>query len=155
METENNKAEQTTQNNDNHGGIYSSDWKCLKRFKGKDIFGIDVENYKVDERCTEIGKEAFAHCGNLKKITFSKSLVEIMPYAFCNCHSLECVDGFESVHLIHEYAFTGCTSLSKIRFPDGYVNICEGAFNGCDNLPKEIIEKINEWREQTKLKKDK
>lgn len=100
------------------------------------ITSIDLANV------TTIGKDVFANCTNLKKITISdaeshigrlfgaESYVDQQKYIPQSVEEV-IVDGGES---IDRYAFYGCSNLTHITIPESVTTIDGFAFEGCNNL---------------------
>ena len=75
------------------GVVYSDDEKCVVGKENKEITVANIKN-----GVTEIGRNAFFKCKNLKEISLPSSLVLIGQCAFKNCESLTTVklaDDFE------------------------------------------------------------
>lgn len=73
-----------------------------------------------------IGREAFANCNNLTKITLNDD-IKIEKYAFSNCNNLEKVRFYDS-HL-EDYAFANCEKLKDIHFVGNYKGYFDKIFS--------------------------
>lgn len=80
-----------------------------------------------------IGDEAFFGCGNLRKISLPPSLKEIYNYAFQDC-TLDSVS-LPGLTYIGYRAFADNSNLKELRVPSTLEKIEDGAFSGC-NLEK-------------------
>lgn len=104
------------------------------------IFSIRITKYngssavvKIPEKIngslvTEIGKDAFRDCENLKEIHLPDSVQTIDRYAFCSCSNLEKIYLYASIKKIGENTFWGCTSLKEIHLPASVKKIDTEAF---------------------------
>lgn len=79
----------------------------------------EFSEFKLPPNITEIGKEAFFNCVNLKTIQFPESLTKIFGQAFKNCTSLNHITLPEGIVKIGDDAFANCASLTSIVIPDG------------------------------------
>lgn len=116
----------------------------------KDLIAVTIPN-----SVETISAYAFDECTNLKSITFSNNLKNIMYNAFSNCLALQEVilpDSVESVgesafyecrnvntlklssklEVIHSYAFGGMTSLTELEIPTSITEINDNAFSGAN-----------------------
>ena len=87
-----------------------------------------------NKRVTKIGKEAFAKCTQLKRVSIGKYVSEIEENAFLNCTTLFRVTGGENISIIGDYAFSGCSALGNICLGYNVTKIGKEAFGGCSNL---------------------
>jgi len=88
-------------------------------------------NITIPKSVSNIGREAFHKCGNLKKVTISN------PDGQGN-HS----DEIYSNKSIDDYAFYECTELLDIEIPEGIKNIGDFAFCDCQSLQSITIPNI-------------
>ena len=96
-----------------------------------------------------IGKEAFAGCMGLKKITMPEAITEIADGTFKDCSALDTIALHNKITKIGEYAFANCTKLTKVVLPESVADLGAGAFSGCTklktiNIPNAIT-KINDY----------
>jgi len=142
----------------------------------------DEESVIVPEGVTQIKKEAFKDCTNLKEVILPESLKnigisafekcsslsrivipsqvrKICSYTFSGCKNLKEVILPENLHQIGESAFQACVSLEAIRIPDTVENINSYAFCSCDNLHDmqyrnlKIHMQFSDWNEYTYLQR--
>ena len=90
---------------------------------------------------TRIGRCAFEHCNNLKRVIIPNSVTNIEEQAFYECSSLESITIPNSVTSIEKYTFYKCSSLESITIPNGVISIGEYAFGYCFILKSVIIPK--------------
>lgn len=91
---------------------------------------INDKVYKV----TAIGKDAFAGCKKLTKVTIGKNVKTIGTSAFSGCSKLKTVSMGSNVTAIGDKAFYKCTALEKITIPSKVKRIGKQAFYGCKKL---------------------
>lgn len=94
----------------------------------------------LPEGIVSIGKEAFCHCHELKRVIIPSSLQSIGDSAFCDCAKLKTITLHKGLKIIGDSAFAG-TALRQINMPDTLTKIGRGAFRHCSslttiNLPK-------------------
>ncbi|MBO7326539.1 MAG: leucine-rich repeat domain-containing protein, partial [Clostridia bacterium] len=106
-----------------NGGV-----KTILNYIGKDSEVIIPDGINI------IGKNAFAACNSLTKITFSSSVTAIDEYAFNWCTSLTSVTIPSNVTTIGNFAFYYCSSLASITISEGVKTIGDAAFGDCDSL---------------------
>ena len=95
----------------------------------------------INNVVTEIGKEAFAYCYNLKSVTLPTTLNKINDYTFMYCQNLTSVYIPEKVQTIGQNSFRGCYNLktltfganSQLRYIDNY------AFSDCRMLEEIVL----------------
>ena len=104
-------------------------------FNNLKITEVNMTNSKVEV----IGKNAFAGCKNMTKISFSSVLKEIHAKAFVNCIKIK---GFElpiSLNTIGANAFSYCSELTQLVIPKGVTSIGSGALKGNSRLEKVVL----------------
>lgn len=87
-----------------------------------------------------IERNAFANCGELKKVDFSNTTSDffiIQNSLFENCSNLTYVEFSDNISILKESAFKNCISLADISFINNLQTIERESFYGC-NLIKEI-----------------
>lgn len=94
----------------------------------------DIQEIKIPEGITEIGKRAFSKCSNLKSITLPNTLTSIEESAFSDCVNLEEIVLPPNIKKINYRAFAGCRRLKKITLPESLTTIGWATFSGCENL---------------------
>lgn len=88
-----------------------------------------IEKIIIPESVDLVGSNAFASCGNLKKITI-KSHLEVIPRGMCNdCPKLEEVNLPDSIVTVDTFAFDNCKNLKSIILPEKTENIKLNAFS--------------------------
>lgn len=88
----------------------------------------------LDDNLHRLGGASFAHCPNLKRVTFGKHLKEIGHDAFWDS-GLETIDLPTSLEIIEWGAFES-TQLRKVSLPIFITQLHHAAFNNCPNLEK-------------------
>ena len=118
--------------------------KCSPWFKLRD----GIENVKVEDGITSIGKYAFSELYNLESITLPESVISIRDAAFAGAKSLSHIVLPNKITIIGSGAFAGCTGLTSIIIPDEVREIGRTAFTYCTGLRSITIpakvEKIGE-----------
>ena len=123
--------------------------------------GIKIPEEIDDKPVVAIGKKAFAHRNDVKKIQIPDSVKYIGRQAFYNCTQLKSVilpsmlkemgneafamSGIESIHIpgtlasIHERNFSFCNQLSKVQIDSGVMAIGDYAFSECGKLEEIVL----------------
>ena len=91
------------------------------------------ETYK-GKAVSQIIRNGFENCENLKTIVIPNSITTVGIYAFSGCDSLTSITIPNSVTSIGERAFSYCTSLTSVIIPEGVTSIGGGAFEYCTRL---------------------
>ena len=91
----------------------------------------DIKTVDFGKSLVNIGRNAFAGCIGLKKITIPSNVKVIEFGAFQFCLGLKEVVIEEGVTHIGKYAFKGCIRLKKVHIPDSVKYIDKDAFSGC------------------------
>lgn len=99
----------------------------------------EIEEVRVEEGVTAIGKEAFFSCYNLKKATIASSVTCIREKAFANDSELKEISLGSGVELIETYAFSG-TGIISLTLPASLKKISEDTFLGIYGLQNVYIE---------------
>ena len=107
----------------------------LKKYTGK--AGMVV----IPSKVTEIGKNAFAACKSLTKVTIPDSVTIIGEGAFSDCCNLKSVTTSKALTTIGPRAFAACISLTDITIPNSMTTIGDFAFYCCNNLRKIMLPK--------------
>ncbi len=76
----------------------------------------NAENYVVPNGVTNIGRNAFEGCMNLKRVEISSSVTIISQEAFSFCKNLVSVSISEKVTSIGWYAFYRCSNLTTVYY---------------------------------------
>ncbi len=94
--------------------------------------GTAISSVRIPDTTTEIYREAFRNCQQLKSVTLSNSLTTLSESLFAGCINLTEVVIPASVRKIELSAFYGCTNLSKVDFSSAtsLQEIATGAFFG-------------------------
>ena len=98
-----------------------------------------VREVYLNDNVTELGKEVFAECENLKIVEFGNTITDIPLRSFENCTGLLSITFSDSLKSIGNYAFYNCSSLEEVNFNFGLEKINSGAFQGCSKLMKIIL----------------
>lgn len=108
---------------------------------GKRAFrGVGVEEVIICKGVREIGKECFAGCKRLKKISLPCTLELIEDDAFAGCDKLVELYIPDSVRSIGFGAFAYCNSLRNVSLPEGVSISGKGVFAKC-GLKGDLIER--------------
>ena len=103
-----------------------------------------IINITLPPSITELGKQSFMSCPNLKTVTFEdeSQLKIIGEQSFSECRVLETVDFGKNSCLteIKKEAFQFCESLKTITIPKSVEKINDDCFYSCYNLTKIIFE---------------
>lgn len=123
--------------------------------------GIKIPDEIEDKTVVAIGKKAFAHRNDVKKIQIPESVKYIGRQAFYNCTQLKSVtlppmlkemgneafamSGIESIHIpgtlasINERMFSFCNKLSQVQIDSGVSAIGDYAFSECASLEEIVL----------------
>lgn len=101
-------------------------------------------SYVVPDGVTEIGKDAFAHCKNLKKVVLPSGIKVIGDQAFMYCKKLKEVNLPKGLTTIRAHAFSSCP-LSEVTIPVSVSEIDVMAFLHCRLLNDLQIESGNPY----------
>lgn len=99
----------------------------------------EIEEVRVEEGVTAIGRTAFADCYNLKKVTISSSVTCIREKSFVNDYELKEISLGSGVELIETDAFYG-TGIISLTLPASLKKISEDTFWGIYGLQNVYIE---------------
>lgn len=101
----------------------------------------DIRKIYFPSSIVEIGKEAFAHCENLEEIIFQNgsSCNFVYGMAFSMCKKLRGIDLPFSLTGIGFGGFFGCKSLKVIKGKRNLSFIGPRAFYGCDDLENVVF----------------
>lgn len=111
-------------------------------YVGKENFrGLEqLEEVTLPPSVKEIRREAFAYCGNLKRINISEGLAAVGEYVFRGCVSLPGLRLPKTLSKIKHGAFMSCDALEVIRIPKG-AELGDDVFCGCDSLRDVVLPK--------------
>ncbi|MBQ3567241.1 MAG: leucine-rich repeat domain-containing protein [Oscillospiraceae bacterium] len=101
--------------------------------------GKKENSYKIPDRVTGIGEQAFSWCKKLKGVIIPDSVISIGKGAFYECSSLNKVIIPDSVTSIGNSAFEECSSLNELKMPNYATNIGDFTFYNCSDLGKVTI----------------
>ena len=95
--------------------------------------GTQVDWYLVEvvipDSVTEIGKNAFAHCHNLERVTIGNGVTTIPHECFWDDYELRTVNFGKKVRVIGDYAFHDTWLPGDLVIPDSVVSIGKQAFH--------------------------
>ena len=101
---------------------------------------IDAVVFEHGSQLAYIGSNAFSSCYLLESVSIPASVEMIDAYAFAHCENLKVVsfalDGETNIGI---GAFIGCSSLTSIVLPNCLLNIAESAFEDCISLENIVI----------------
>ncbi len=93
-----------------------------------------IQSVVIENGVTSIGKNAFANCGSLTRVTIPTSVAAIGGYAFQGCGGLTSVTIPGSVTSLGSYAFQDCSGLTRVTISGSFTTIGERTFSGCTGL---------------------
>ena len=128
---------------DDHGVLYTADYKTLLCFPG----ASDVKSFTIPANCTTIHDYAFRNSVNLEELTIGAHVIEIGDGAFYGCENLKKVTLEAPVEYLGYTTFANCTALEEIVIPQGIRTIgyvledgeCGSTFAGCTSLKRVVI----------------
>lgn len=94
----------------------------------------DVYDVAIPNGIVNIGRQAFADCPHLAKITMPPSVTRLDSEAFWNCKYLKVLGLSKGLISIGEEAFWGCQSLTQVNLPESVAQIGRRAFKFCSSL---------------------
>ena len=94
----------------------------------------ELKSVKIPNSVTKIGSWAFAECVKLSSLELPNSITEIGSCAFDSCFSLVSIKIPNSITKIEDRAFAYCKSLASINIPDTIIRISGNAFKRCPNI---------------------
>ena len=101
-----------------------------------------IEEIIIPDGVTEIERNAFAWCTNVKEIKLPETLETIENYAFGSCTGLESIKIPSKVKTIGEKAFGYCSSLKEINLPESIETLGLGFIVGTQieeiQIPKSL-----------------
>ena len=107
-----------------------------------DNSGNKIEEIIIPDGVTEIERNAFAWCTNVKEIKLPETLETIENYAFESCTGLESIKIPSKVKTIGEKAFGYCSSLKEINLPESIETLGLGFIVGTQieeiQIPKSL-----------------
>ena len=101
----------------------------------------EIKKVVIENKVTNIGRNAFSACKNLVSVTISNSVTSIGDGAFYDCSSLTSITIPNSVTSIGGNAFYGCSNLTSITIPESVTSI--GHISDCSNITLITVEKGN------------
>ncbi|ELP85402.1 hypothetical protein EIN_086840 [Entamoeba invadens IP1] len=109
---------------------------------GNSVFSSrnDLTHFTLPSQITEIGKEVFCMCYNLKSVDLS-FLDTIPKFCFFNCCSLTSLKLSSSLRLIKDGAFYQCGGLEHIVVPSTVTKVGGMSFYQCFSLKTVLFEK--------------
>lgn len=116
-----------------HGYAYVIPNKQDSSYRGDIIIPEIITNEGNSFKVTEIRRDAFKDCTELKSIVIPNTVTEIGFDAFSGS-SLESIIIGNSVNRINARAFKGCTELRSIEIPSSVRYIGDKAFANCKKL---------------------
>lgn len=94
-----------------------------------DVVIPEYVTYEGNEYCvTEIGRNAFYNCSNMKSISIPASIIRIADWSFYGCTNLTAVKVPRSVRSIGYSAFAECENLVSVDISEGVEYIGRNAF---------------------------
>lgn len=105
-----------------------------RKDNGSSRFEVIDGKCVIPDGVTEILKEEFEHCKDLREIVIPDGVTVIGESAFYCCKGLTSVTLPDSVRKIGRMAFYACENLSSVNIPDGVTEIPDSAFKYCESL---------------------
>lgn len=97
---------------------------------GKQAFAhcYNLKEFTVPNSVTSIGENCFDCCDNLTTLNIGTGLTEIPKQAFIDCYSIKELNIPGNIQTIGQEAFFGCSGLTSIKFNEGLKTINKAAF---------------------------
>ncbi|MBR1621343.1 MAG: leucine-rich repeat domain-containing protein, partial [Prevotella sp.] len=99
----------------------------------------EIEYQGITYTVTQIGKEAFISCNNLRSVIIPNYVIKIGERAFWNCKNVEQIIVGNSVSQIDDEAFQYCHSLKSISLPNSLKTIGRHFLCACKGLETLVI----------------
>lgn len=99
-----------------------------------------IQEIYLPNTLTQIGKDKFSHCEELKIVHLPQELRQIGDRAFQGCKKLEHIYIPSTVTEMGYACFKNCSSLTSITIPENVKEIGYDFFSGCSNLSEVIFE---------------
>ena len=96
----------------------------------KQLLERNITDIVIPEGFTNLGNYAFAYCGQLQNVTFSKDILAIGQNAFYFCGNLKNIVIPDTVQYINSSAFNSCFNLENVVIGSGIQNIANYVFAG-------------------------
>ena len=93
-----------------------------------------VVSVRFDPSVTEVEREAFDSCIQLREVVLNDGLEKIGVGAFLNCTALQSITLPSTLFEIGCWAFGHCSNLQKVVLHEGLQKIVISAFRGCSSL---------------------
>lgn len=99
------------------------------------FMGRAVQSIQIPSTVKQISDYAFAHCPQLKSITFTSNYCSIAQQAFYSCDLLEEVK-LSKHATINKYAFANCSNLKRlyVQYNNIGLRFEDASLGGCDQL---------------------
>lgn len=98
----------------------------------------DLKSITIPESIKAIGESAFSGCTSLEGVVLPKGVEKIENYTFDGCRALKSID-MSNVKSIGYGAFRGCQSLTSVTVPNGVTKIESYTFEICKGLTSVTI----------------
>ena len=114
------------------GGDYDIQYTWTEKVPDYFCYSLDgLETVYLDSRISEIGKNAFSYCYDLKEfVTDCAETLTIGDNAFSSCSSLERIHFSAEQVKICPYAFRNCTSLNSVYAPYSIRGVSQNYWGG-------------------------
>lgn len=137
---------------DDYGVVYSKDGKMLVKCKNHKLETYSIkhgtelicdnafeavwglQNIRIPNSVTMIGKQSFYGCQSLQIITIPDSVMKIGDNAFENCIFLKQINLSNFITAIGSRIFVFCESLQKVTIPSSVIEIGTNPFIGCKSV---------------------
>jgi len=94
----------------------------------------DVTIVRFHSSVTEVSREMFQECKQLKKVVLNEGLTKIGFRSFRECRKLEHINLPSTIIEIRNEAFHLCSDLGEVVFNEGLQRIGNLSFRGCESL---------------------
>lgn len=103
----------------------------VKRIGENAFNSCGIQEIYIPDAVTEMGREVFYGCRNLRQVRLSPNLTKLDIYAFFGCQELEHIELPNSLEGIENCAFQACYKLKEIEIPASVRYIGDAAFDDC------------------------
>lgn len=104
------------------------DDSCLQTICDYAFGETRLDEIKIPDSVTHIGKGAFIHSHFLKDVVWSEGCKNVLRDTFKNNESLESVKLPNGMQFVDDYAFENCKALERITLPKSIVRVSPTAF---------------------------
>ena len=107
------------------------------------FYGTALTEIEFPLETAFISQEAFANCKNLKRVSLTSSIIEMLTaYAFANCSLLEKVE-FPSSQIGAQAGVFAGTAIKEVKIPQSISTLGEFMFAGCKQLKSVDLSEVS------------